>query len=315
MPNPTPQNWDPEALYIKAVRYVQQTEGVDSDTWEYALWSSLALEFLARSALANVNPVLLADTTAGKSWSSIYHALGFTPTEEKFTPKSISISEVFARLSAIFPSLLTKEQKDNATVLITRRNAELHTGTPAFDDIKNSGWQPQYYQICQILLTTLGMELEEFVGEDEAKIATQLIAAAADENSKAVKGDIDAHKKVWESKGKDEQSTLLSQALIWSRRHLGHRVSCPACNAKALVSGNPASIPTQKLDDGEITETQEFLPNHFECIACGLKISGLSRLIVAGLGDRYKKTQTYDAADFYAPDDSYDGYEEDNNEP
>jgi hypothetical protein len=35
---------------------------------------------------------------------------------------------------------------------------------------------------------------------------------------------------------------------------------------------------------------------------------------VVGLGDRYKKTQVYDAAEYYAPQDQDAGYEEDNNE-
>ena len=74
-PGPTPPSWDPEALYLKAERYVQHMSALDSDDWEYALWSSLSLEFLARAALANVSPALLADTD--KSWSSLHHALGF----------------------------------------------------------------------------------------------------------------------------------------------------------------------------------------------------------------------------------------------
>jgi hypothetical protein len=41
---------------------------------------------------------------------------------------------------------------------------------------------------------------------------------------------------------------------------------------------------------------------------------GLSRLNVVGLGDRYKKTQVYDAAAYYAPEDEYPEFEEDNNE-
>lgn len=53
----------------------------------------------------------------------------------------------------------------------------------------------------------------------------------------------------------------------------------------------------------------------FQCVACGLKIHGLSRISVVGLGDRYIKTQTYDASEYYAPEDSYEGYEDDNNEP
>jgi hypothetical protein len=45
-----------------------------------------------------------------------------------------------------------------------------------------------------------------------------------------------------------------------------------------------------------------------------LKVSGLSRLTAISLGDRYKNTLTYDAADYYAPQDEFHGYEEDNNE-
>lgn len=310
-PAETPPSWDPEALYLKAERYVQHMSALDSDDWEYALWSSLSLEFLARAALANVSPALLAETD--KSWSSLYHALGFTPTEEKFAPKSIAISEVFRRLTAILPDF-TKEHESFGIRHTGRRNAELHSGEPAFDGIKGSTWQPHFYQTCEILLASMGMTLQDFVGKDEATVAKKLVAAAADDSAKAVKGEVEAHRKVWLAKGEEERTTLGAQASVWATRQSGHRVDCPACASRALVVGEPVSAPMQRLNDGEITETQEYLPNQFQCIACGLKIAGLSRLTVVGLGDRYKKTQIYDAAEYYAPEDDYAGYEDDNNE-
>src|SRR5206468_9043221 len=97
----TPEAWDAEALFLKAQRYAQRMSEEDSGSWEYALWSSLSLELLARAALSNVSPALLADTD--KHWSSLYHSLGFSPTEPKFSPKSISITDVLRRLSSIFP--------------------------------------------------------------------------------------------------------------------------------------------------------------------------------------------------------------------
>lgn len=310
-PAATPATCDPDALYLKAERYVQHMSALDSDDWEYALWSSLSLEFLARAALANISPALLAET--GKSWSSLYHALGFTPTEEKFAPKSIAINEVFRRLSAILPDF-AKEHESFGIQHTGRRNAELHSGEAAFDGIKGSTWQPRFYQTCEILLASMGMTLEDFVGKDEAKVAKKLIAAAADDSAKTVKGEVEAHKKVWLAKTEKERATLGTQAAVWATRQAGHRVDCPACASQALVVGEPVSAPVQRLNDGEITETQEYLPNQFECIACGLKIAGLSRLTVVGLSDRYKKTQVYDAAEYYAPEDDYAGYEDDNNE-
>lgn len=311
-PLTTPTTWHPEALYLKAQRYVQHMSELDSDDWEYALWSGFSLELLARAALANVSPALLAETDKG--WSSLYHALGFNPIEERFTPKSIAVSEVFKRLMAILPGF-TKEHEGFGILHTGRRNAELHSGEPGFDGIKSSFWQPRFYQTSEVLLLSIGMTLEDFFGEDEAKVAKQVIAAAIDDSAKAVKGDVEAHKKVWLAKSDKERATLVAQAAVRATRQAGHRVECPACASHALVVGEPVSAPVQTLRDGEITEKQEHLPTHFECVACGLKITGLSRLTVVGLGDRYKKTQVYDAAEYYAPLDDFMGYDEDNNEP
>lgn len=311
-PAATPPSCDPNALLLKAERYIQQISALGSDDWEYALWSSLSLEFLARAALANISPALLAETD--KNWTSLYHALGFTPTEERFSPKSISVSDVFKRLTAILPNF-TKEHENFGILHTGRRNAELHSGELAFDGVKGSEWQPRFYQTCAILLESMGMSLRDFVGADEASAAEKLIAAAADDSAKAVKGEVEARKKVWHAKSDKERADLSAQAAVWATRQDGHRVICPACASQALVIGDPISAPIQKLHDGEITETQEHLPERFGCFACRLKINGLSRLIVVGLGERYKKTQIYDAAEYYRPEDDYAGYEEDNNEP
>ena len=42
------------------------------------------------------------------------------------------------------------------------------------------------------------------------------------------------------------------------------------------------------------------LPSSFECIACGLRISGLSKLSVCGLADAYTAKSTYSAAEFFS---------------
>lgn len=310
-PSDTPDTWNPDALFAKALRYIEKMLSVGSDEWEYALWSSLSLEFLARAALANISPALLADNKDG--WSSLYHSLGFEPTEPKFTPKSIAVSEVFRRLTAILPEF-TKEHSDFGILHTGRRNSELHSGETAFDGVNASTWQPGFYRTCAVLLKSMDMSLPDYIGKDEASVADKIITAAADNSAKAVLGDIDAHSRVWVDKTEKERATLSQSAAIWATRQAGHRVACPACASQALVQGEPVTAPTQKLEEGEIVETQEYLPYHFECIACGLKIGGLSRLAVAGLGERFNKTQVYDAAEYYALHDDYSGYEDDNNE-
>jgi hypothetical protein len=308
----TPAEWDARALYAKSVLYVQQMTSNDSDSWEYALWSSLTLELLARSALANVSPALLAETD-GKNWSSLHHALGFEPKDKKFLPRSIPISDVFRRLNSIFPEF-TSEIENFGIRHIAQRNSELHSGVPAFQGVNGSTWQPDFFKICKVLLDFLGKDLSEFFGADEATAAEKLIEAAEDMNAKSVLSDVDAHRRVWQVKSEDEKGTLRDQASVWATKEAGHRVVCPSCGSQALIFGDPVSAAQSKLIDGDIVETQEYLPGRFQCIACNLKISGLSRLSVVGCGDRYKKTQRYDAAEYYSSRDDLEGYDEDNNE-
>jgi len=311
-PGPIDTNWNAEDLYNKALLYVGQTEDLPSDKWQYALWMSLALEFLARAALSNINPALLAEAKTDQ-WSSLYHALGFTPKEQKYSPKSIAIADVFKRLNIILDDF-TAEHENFGIVHTGKRNSELHSGDMAFEGVNASTWQPRFYAVCQVLLASMGKSLEDLFGKEEAQGALKMIAAAADEGAKAVHGDVAAHQKVWAAKSGAEQKSLSESAAVWATRQEGHRVECPACESQALVHGEPVGSAKQQFQDGEIIETREYLPTHFECIACGLKITGLSRLSVVKLGDRYKKTQRYDASELYVSEDDYEGYADDNNE-
>lgn len=67
VPGELPAAWSADALYKKAVRYAEKMHACASDSWEHALWSGLCLELLARAALANISPVLLADA---QRWST-----------------------------------------------------------------------------------------------------------------------------------------------------------------------------------------------------------------------------------------------------
>jgi len=310
-PGVTPTAWDPKALYDKAERYIQQAQALDKRDWDYALWTSLSLELLARSALANVHPALLAEFD--KTGANLISALGYEPVEKKFSPKSVNTNEVLRRLTIVLPDFLA-EHESFGVQHAGQRNAELHSGEMGFDGLNGASWQPRFYSTCAVLLASMGKTLDDFVGADEAKAAKELMDAAADDSAKAVKGDVEAHRKVWEAKSDEERATLVAQAEIWATRQAGHRVDCPACATVALLFGRPVTASTRKLEDDVIIEKQEHLPSQFECIACGLKINALSRLGVVGLADRYTNTTEYDAAEYYA-EDPWEGYEEDNNEP
>ena len=313
VPIQLPHGWSHEALFAKAQRYAEEMLSYPHDDWRFGLWSTLALELLARAALAYISPTLLADP---RDWNNLYHSLGFQPKASKFVPRSIDIATVFNRLGEVIAEF-GPELERFAIHHMSRRNDELHSGNTPFDSIKTSGWLPTYYKTSQVLLGSMKKNLEDLVGSEEAEIATTIIAASDDETAKAVMQTIHAHTIVW--KNRSDKEDLALQASVWATRHVGHRAKCPACGCDAILTGTPIAAPLKSIKADEITETQQYLPSKFECVACGLKISGLSHLNACGLGDAYKATTTYDALDYYASEpedrDEYADYEPDYNEP
>ena len=310
-PSQLPHAWAPDALFAKAQKYAEEMLKTTKDDWKHGLWSSLTLELLGRAALANINPALLADP---KDWNHLLFALGYQPKASKFSPKSIDVSSVFSRLKDLLKDF-TPELEGFSVLHMQRRNEELHSGSSPFDGYAISGWLPSFYEASKVLLVSMQRDLSTLLGSDEAAAAEAMIAAAKDEQAKAVKKSVAAHQTVWDSKDQNEQNSLMNKANVWASRQDGHRVKCPACNCDALVFGIAIAPATQSIDADQITETQQFLPSKFECIACGLKMSGLSHLSACGLGAPFKATYVYDAADYYRSDDDYAEYEPDFNEP
>ena len=239
---PTPQAWDAESLLAKALRYAECLVDSDVDDWQKGLWSSLALEFLARSALANVSPAFLVEVSQ-KNSDHLFHALGYETAGSAIKPVSIGVAEVLRRLASLFSDKFTKELEGFCVRHTGNRNAELHSGETPFDGVDPSSWQPEFYRSASTLLGTMGMSLSDLVGAEEAEVAKKLIAAAADEKAKAVLGDVLAHQKVWGAKSKEEQEKLKMAAEVWATPQEGHRIKCPACFSTALVKGEPVSAP------------------------------------------------------------------------
>jgi len=303
--------WSKDALYNKAQRYAQQMLELPRDEWQFVLWSTFVLELLARASLSHVSPALLADT---KDRSNILFSIGIPPKAAKFIPKSVDITEAFARLAQVCPEF-TPEIEGICLQHMARRNEELHSGDTPLDGLGVDTWLPGFYRACDVLTRHMGESLESLVGQKESAVGHQIIAAALDQSAKAIQKTVAAHKTVWDGKQQAERDQLVAQASVWASRKEGHRVSCPSCHSDALVDGSPIAAPLKRFVDDIVTETQEYLPTKFECVACGLKISGLPQLHACGLGSSYKATLEYDAVDYFAVKDPMHGYEPDYNEP
>lgn len=289
----TPNPWSESALYAKSQLYIEQMESKTADEWQFGLWSALCLELLSRAALSHISPILLADSN---NWRNLTHAIGIAPTAKKFSPVSISTKEVLVRLSELVPAF-NPEIAGFCSKHVERRNAELHTGEVVFAAIGTSQWLPRFYQACNVFLESMGKSLDDFVSHP--KQVRDQIDSLEDAAAKAVTQDIHAHAKVWSNKDQSEKDISLLQAQTWSTRHAGHRVECPSCKSPALLQGSSTGPVSTELDDDEVLQKQTMLPVIFECIACGLKISGFSKLSACGLGDAFSETTIYTAAEFF----------------
>jgi hypothetical protein len=283
------------------------------DIFRYGLWSALMMEHLARSVLGAVHPSLLAEDERN-SFNNLALSLGLELTGKKQAPKSIPLSIVAQRLENLFETI-SKEDMNFIILHCGKRNAELHSGEEPFDSIEAAKWEPEFHRTSSRLLNCIQQELSDIYGEEEAEVANKMIAAYEDESAKEVLGDIEAFKKVWGQKEENDKKTALQQAQVWASRSYGHRQNCPACKTVALVFGDPVTPASVTLEEGLIVERYEVLPSRFECVACGLKISGLSRLTAAGLGERFTNKSYSEPTEYYAVEPEWYPYEEDNNEP
>jgi hypothetical protein len=301
-PTEQPHPWSSDALLSKAQKYAEAMVEHTKDDWRFGLWSSLVLELLLRAALAKVSPALLADKG---DWNNVYYALGHTPMGSKFVPKSIPVLEVAHRLESVYKEF-TPEVKNACIKRMTARNEELHTAGAPFHGVGTSSWLPAFYEGCEVLLGILGTDLVYLFGRDEAAVASEMIRASKDESAKSIRKTIEEHKNAWEALRDGDRSKLSIQAVVWAARHEGHRVKCPACGRAALVTGSAAGLPRRTFAGDQITVRQEFLPAKFECVACSLKITGLSHLTAAGLGDGFTATNVYDADEFYSEEPEFE---------
>jgi len=88
--------YDYEALWLKAKSFLNRAmddEGDERSFDEQALWASLALELLAKAALARVSPLLIAEPT--QDGTNLMIASGLIEGDARFT--SVRAKTLYSR--------------------------------------------------------------------------------------------------------------------------------------------------------------------------------------------------------------------------
>ena len=262
---------------------------------------SLALELLARSALAAIHPVLLADP---REQDNIHYAFGINP---KNPPKSIPAKALFARCS-VFIVGFTDKMSGHCLIVSDRRNAELHSGSAAFEGIDNSKWLPETYEVMQVLLTHLKRDFKDFIG-DHSDVALETLKGRRDNMKREVLEKIASAKKAFEGLSPEEKVTVNETAATmiaaWMKgTRLRKECICPACANKAVIGGETVSRSPVRIDEesNSITRQVRVLPNKLRCPFCKLTLNSFQEVNVAGLGNIFTIEEEQDPVEFFGID-------------
>lgn len=296
-------NWTKDALFSKAKLFIEKAASEDKDSSYYGIFSALALELLARAALANVHPTLLADADA--SQKNVLYALGHLDSSSN--PKSIMTKHVITICGNLIPDFNADLQK-LALSMTERRNEELHSGGAAFLEYDQDQWIGSFYKACQVLTASMGESLVSFLGKKRAAEAETLIHESDVKIRKEVSDKISARKRIYEEvlavdKKKIEDLLMRSEYEIRAKTHLGyHRVNCPCCGNSATIHGKESSDSHDEIKDDVVIVRKDVIPDSFSCDVCGLRLSSYAELQAANLPLHYTNTYTYDPIEYFSID-------------
>ncbi len=301
-------NWNYEDLYLKAKVYIDRANENEHSSSQFPFWSALALELLARASLAKIHPVLNADP---KELNNILHALGYDTTG---SPRSIPVHAVYLRLEKVLPNY-GREHRALCDYMAVLRNEEIHTGGVPFEDLKESSWLPRFYEVCKILCTHLGYQLDAFLGAELAESADELIKTLNQEILSKVKNKIQKHATEFRTNSQEEQErnelreTLARTQLLGITKSLTDAIAqqCPACESDGIMRGNLIRELQPKYVDEALYVDEEYLAAEFECLVCGLSLSSLEEIIHGDLEPRFSKTREADLHELFQLE-SYDDY-------
>lgn len=267
-----------EALWIKAKLFLNRAMDDDTRSFdEQALWAALALELLAKAALARVSPLLIAEPN--EEGTNLLIASGLVKGDAKFT--SVRAKTLMARCHKAFKPFDDSE----AMKIISGRNEYLHSSGAGFMAIPPHAWWPRYWAQAATLVTALDRDIKELVGSDREPTVTKHL----EQNAKNIEQRTEAL--IERAKQRRQQwldGTLPTKvAAEWQTEQslsakMAHNeaATCPACGSTGLLEGEEeVAVTTDVLDDVTLT----IWVDYFSCTACQLVLNSHDQITQAGL--------------------------------
>jgi hypothetical protein len=279
----------PEGLYWKAKHFMDRAMKArnDGDYGDFYFWASLSLELLAKSTLAWHHPSLVvAINSPDQGFKNLSIACGVSGESDYST---VSASELYKRCRSVMQHFSDTDERFCKRVSILR-NQYLHSPEFPFQ-VPITEWQSDYWRIVSNLLRHQERNLVDFLGEEEAQCAAQIIADAKRATCIAVRGRMEKHRNGFLSKSPSEQVWLRERATARRRRVEGSYwegdatlgVACPACGCDSLLWGmvlaDDDDLPAPSLEPVEL----DMFSQEFICSACDLYLCSWDEMECANL--------------------------------
>lgn len=278
---------DHEALWLKAKLFLNLAldEEENRSFDERALWTSLALELLAKAALARVSPLLVAVPT--EDGTNILIAAGLVRGEARF--ESVKAHTLFVRCSKAF-----KPFDDKQALAISRaRNDYLHGGEPGFTRIPPDAWWPRFWAQAVVLVHAQDRTVEELVGHARSdQVEQQLTRNATNLERRAEMLIERARQRLDQHRSGTMPARLATE---WDRpvdltAGLAHRSAhaCPACQNTGYLEGDDVIdqvVRHEQIaeDDADVWMDLTVASDYFTCPECRLVLDSYDLLVQAGL--------------------------------
>ncbi|MGB6243324.1 hypothetical protein [Gordonia sp. (in: high G+C Gram-positive bacteria)] len=297
--------WNPDALWIKAKLLINHALDDDEprDFDERALWASLALELLAKAALARVSPLLIA--VPNEDGHNLLVASGLVQGEARFT--SVQARTLFSRCAKAFKPFSEKE----AQTIANARNEYLHGAAASFAPIPPDAWWPRYWAQARILVHACDKDMDDFVGyEYESKVEGHLTRNKKNIEHRAEMLVERARQRLGQFKSGQMRAAELDE---WVRRakcltaglRYSASASCPACDGTGLVEGEDvdnAETHYEQISEDDYDAWVDLTVGaaYFSCSECHLILDSYELIEALGLPADFEATT--DVGDYWEPE-------------
>lgn len=302
--------YDYEALWLKAKLFLNRAmdETIERPFDERALWASLALELLAKAALARVSPLLIAEPN--EEGTNLLIASGLMEGEARFN--SVRAATIYARCKRAFKPFDEAEAKK----VTHARNEYLHGATAGFTAIPASAWWPSFWNQAIILTTALDRTIEDLVGQDRSHVVERHLA----QNKRNIEHRAEMLIERARTRLAQWQAGTLPakvaaewkpRVTIVSGEHEYHESApCPACGDSGVLEGSDTSdvrVEYQRFseEDYDAQVEVDVYSEYFSCGRCGLVLDDFQLLEQAGLDTTFTtegSAEDVDLGDAYGND-------------